>query len=429
MGRYRHCCYCRAPRCWRSGPSRRLCRRRDAINTLCARVIRSHAVSVRRIRFTVGGGDGGWHPGAYIELFINAGGGRERWVVGRPTACRVHCQRAAGAVGRCESARAARGQCARRRGAFQLGKGSARYDLRVRRGAAGTKTKNRVANQGNTMNQNPSTQLGAALSGEGRTDVGHGADAGIRGAVMPGFVSRPDAGSAASLRVLHVYKTYLPDSWGGLENAIFQICSSTGKLGIEHRIISLSRGDTRAISVRPEVEVHRYPVTVELASCPFSLAALQDFKSQIGWADVVHYHFPWPFADILDFQRAADRLPAIVTYHSDIVRQRLLLHLYRPLMYRLLTRSYCIIATSPNYLATSAELQEFRDKLSVIPLGLDEQSYPRPDGNRVDKWRARLGADFFLFIGVLRYYKGLHILIEAAQRTAATIVIVGSGPI
>src|SRR5581483_9882445 len=130
-----------------------------------------------------------------------------------------------------------------------------------------------------------------------------------------------------------------------------------------------------------------------------------------------------------DFQRAADRLPAIVTYHSDIVRQRLLLHLYRPLMYRMLTRSYCIIATSPNYLATSAELQKFRDKVSVIPLGLDEHSYPRPDGNRVDKWRARLGADFFLFIGVLRYYKGLHILIEAAQRTAASIVIVGSGPI
>jgi glycosyltransferase involved in cell wall biosynthesis len=34
-----------------------------------------------------------------------------------------------------------------------------------------------------------------------------------------------------------------------------------------------------------------------------------------------------------------------------------------------------------------------------------------------------------LFVGVLRYYKGLHILIEAAKGSNYQIIIVGSGPI
>ena len=36
---------------------------------------------------------------------------------------------------------------------------------------------------------------------------------------------------------------------------------------------------------------------------------------------------------------------------------------------------------------------------------------------------------FFLFVGVLRYYKGLHILLEAAQHIDYPIVILGAGPI
>jgi len=40
-----------------------------------------------------------------------------------------------------------------------------------------------------------------------------------------------------------------------------------------------------------------------------------------------------------------------------------------------------------------------------------------------------VGPKFFLFVGVLRYYKGLHILLEAAKGLDYPIVIVGAGPI
>ena len=40
-----------------------------------------------------------------------------------------------------------------------------------------------------------------------------------------------------------------------------------------------------------------------------------------------------------------------------------------------------------------------------------------------------MGDKFFLFVGVLRYYKGLHILLDAVANSDYPVVIVGAGPI
>jgi rhamnosyl/mannosyltransferase len=121
--------------------------------------------------------------------------------------------------------------------------------------------------------------------------------------------------------------------------------------------------------------------------------------------------------------------PSVVTYHSDIVRQKHLLRLYQPLRNRFLHSVDAIVATSPNYLASSAVLDGYRDKTRVITYGLDKSLYPEPDPGRLAHWRARLGPKFFLFVGVLRYYKGLHILLDAVAGTGYPVVIVGAGPI
>ena len=120
-----------------------------------------------------------------------------------------------------------------------------------------------------------------------------------------------------------------------------------------------------------------------------------------------------------------------MTYHSDIVRQKFLLQLYRPLMHRFLGSVDRIVASSPNYLASSSTLTRYRDKVSVIPYGLDSHgpAYPLPEAARLDAGRARVGTKFFLFVGVLRYYKGLHILLDAAQGRDYPVVIVGAGPV
>jgi rhamnosyl/mannosyltransferase len=77
---------------------------------------------------------------------------------------------------------------------------------------------------------------------------------------------------------------------------------------------------------------------------------------------------------------------------------------------------------------TSEVLQHHQAKTTVIPLGLDERDYPRASESVKARWRERFPKPFFLFVGVLRYYKGVHILLEAARWTKLDIVLIGEGP-
>jgi len=230
------------------------------------------------------------------------------------------------------------------------------------------------------------------------------------------------------MRVLHFYKTYHPDSVGGVEQVIRQMCVGTGRLGVTNTVLSLSRQDKLVPFEFEGHMVHRVPLNVEIASNAISVQSIGALARLAKQADVVHYHFPWPFMDLAHFMARVDK-PTVVTYHSDIVRQRHLLRLYQPLKHRFLKSVDAIVATSPNYLGSSTVLARYRDKTTVIPFGLDRNTYPQPDPDRLAYWRDRVGPKFFLFVGVLRYYKGLHILLEAAKGTDYPIVIVGAGPI
>jgi glycosyltransferase involved in cell wall biosynthesis len=228
------------------------------------------------------------------------------------------------------------------------------------------------------------------------------------------------------MRVLHFYKTYRPDTMGGVQELISQVCSGAAKHGITSEVLTVSK-NTSTVDFGDHVH-HRAPLDFEIASSAFSLAALKRFSVLARDADIIHYHFPWPFADVTHFVTRV-RKPSLVTYHSDIVRQKVLLQFYKPLRNRFLGSVDKIVATSPNYLATSDVLQRYRDKVEVIPIGLDPASYPAPTAQKLRYWRERAGKKFFLFVGNLRYYKGLHILLDALEGTDFRVVIVGSGPV
>ncbi len=228
------------------------------------------------------------------------------------------------------------------------------------------------------------------------------------------------------MHVLHFYKTYRPDSMGGVEELIAQVCSGAHKRGITSEVLTVST-DTTSVDFGDHVH-HRAKVNLQIASSPFSIAAFQRFAELARRADVVHYHFPWPFMDVVHFATRC-RKPSVVTYHADITRQKVLLQAYKPLQHLFLRDVDRIVATSPNYLETSPVLRQFKDKVDVIPIGLDESRYPLVDPERVAYWHNRVGSKFFLFVGNLRYYKGLHILLDALANTPMKVVIVGAGPV
>ncbi len=233
------------------------------------------------------------------------------------------------------------------------------------------------------------------------------------------------------MRALHVYRTYFPDPPGGLQEAIRQIALASASYGVESRVLTLSPSPNPARVVHDGIDIIRARSWVAPASCDLGgLEAIRSFTRQVEWADVIHYHYPWPFADVIEgLVRPKKR--KVMTYHSDVVRQRFLRFVYAPLMHRMLESMNAIVATSPAYAATSAVLADPRHAqgVRVIPLGIEESSYPLSADKDIF---GEIGLDpncpFFLFVGVLRYYKGLQFLISAAKRVGAPIVIAGAGP-
>ena len=231
--------------------------------------------------------------------------------------------------------------------------------------------------------------------------------------------------------VLHVYRTYFPDPPGGLQEAIRQIALATGAQGISNTIFTLSPQPDPPVLDRPEARIVRRRSWIAPASCDLGgIAAFSEFANLARQSDVLHYLFPWPFADILH-ATVRPNSPAVLTYISDVVRQRFLGTAYAPLMWRTLRQMRVIVANSPAYARTSPILShpDVRNKVRIIPLGIEETSYPK-DGD--DAIFNRLGIEqdepFFLFIGVLRYYKGVRFLVQAAKNLRAKVVIAGTGP-
>ncbi len=229
------------------------------------------------------------------------------------------------------------------------------------------------------------------------------------------------------MRVLHFFKTYWPDTFGGVERTIHAIAKGVAKYGIESDVLSLSRAPGENSLAFDGHMAHKAKLDFEFASTGFSREAFGRFRELSKKADVIHYHFPWPVMDVVHLTSRTGK-PSIVTYHSDVVKQKVLLQFYKPLMLRFLADVDRIVATSPNYLESSDVLRKFRAKTTVIPLGLDETDYPSVDDAVRMRWRSRFPGRFFLFVGVLRYYKGIHILVEAARRNGLEVVVVGSGP-
>ena len=224
--------------------------------------------------------------------------------------------------------------------------------------------------------------------------------------------------------VLHVYKTSMPASHGGVESFIDTLCKAGSKLGVKNTVLTLSPKHQKQPIEMDGYTVHQAKQNLFLASTGFSISAFSKFKKLSNDADIVHYHFPNPFADMLHLA-CRPKKPSVLTYHSDIIKQKYLNHTYRPLRQRFFHSIDSIVSTSPNYFATSKILQRFADKTSVIPIGIDPNAYETVHSERINYWQNRLPKPFFLFVGAMRYYKGLHIALNAIAGTEIQIAIAG----
>jgi rhamnosyl/mannosyltransferase len=144
-------------------------------------------------------------------------------------------------------------------------------------------------------------------------------------------------------------------------------------------------------------------------------------------SDIIHLHHPNPSA-FASYLVSGHRGCLIVTYHSDVVQQRVLNTIYEPIVSAVLRRAEAIIVSSREYLDSSPMLRRYAGRCAVIPMAIDPESVADVDPQAVDKVRAAYGDRIVLSVGRLVYYKGLEFLIRAMPGIQGHLLIVGQGP-
>jgi rhamnosyl/mannosyltransferase len=232
------------------------------------------------------------------------------------------------------------------------------------------------------------------------------------------------------MRILHLYKDYCP-VLGGIENHVRVLAEAQAQRGHEVTVLAVSRGRYSSRRTMNGVKLVLASRLGTIASTPIS-PSLFHWLSRLD-ADIMHLHFPHPPGEVA-YLLVGHAAAMVLTYHSDIVRQRRLLRVYEPLLRRVLARANRILVTSPAYAESSRYLREVRDKCTVVPLGIDVEHFEDRMGRTTADLRARWGLPLnrpvAIFVGRLRYYKGLDYLLRAlALVPDVHLLLVGGGPL
>ncbi|HRA01236.1 MAG TPA: glycosyltransferase [Thermoflexales bacterium] len=240
------------------------------------------------------------------------------------------------------------------------------------------------------------------------------------------------------MKIVHIYKDYYP-ILGGIENHIRRLAEAQSAAG--HTVTVLVTdpvvGNRSSISQMNGVRLVREARQVNVQSAPISMQFAGAVRRETNGADIAHLHAPYPIGEAcnLFFGRAKK---TVITWHSDIVRQKTLLRAYAPILRQVIARADCIVPTSMVYAQTSPWLKNNVGKCHVIPLGVDDVTFhpASADDAATRDLRASLLARvpsakmLTISAGRLRYYKGFDDLIRAMPTLPAEVaaVIVGIGP-
>ncbi|MDB5642996.1 MAG: putative O-antigen export system permease protein [Hyphomicrobiales bacterium] len=223
------------------------------------------------------------------------------------------------------------------------------------------------------------------------------------------------------LRVLHAYKVYHPESYGGVPY-VLQHLLRVAPTSLDHKLIVCSQ------SCGDEPQVMRVRSFGNLFSLPIAPAYPFRLWRALDDADVAVLHAPFPLADLVLGLGLRRRVRLIVYWHSDIVKQRVFRRLLAPLTRRVLQRAERIIVSHPSVVQKGSLLESFANKCAAIPFAVDAAALDAATTpEQVGAIRARL-PQLIVACGRLVAYKGFDVLVEAARHIPAPVVIIGEGP-
>lgn len=225
------------------------------------------------------------------------------------------------------------------------------------------------------------------------------------------------------MKVLQIGKFY--PVRGGVEKVMVDLTTGLSLRGIDCDMLCAAVDRPQTIRLNEHGRVLAVRSLGKVKATMMSPAMIVRMRKICQSYDIVHIHYPDPMA-ALALRLSGYRGKVILHWHSDILKQRQLLKIIKPLQSWLIRRADVIVGTSPVYIAQSPWLTQVQDKCMCIPIGIDPLKWPEPE--RVERLRARYGNRKIIFsMGRLVEYKGFEYLIDAARLLSDDYVVLIGG--
>lgn len=231
----------------------------------------------------------------------------------------------------------------------------------------------------------------------------------------------------ASLKVLQLGKFY--PIRGGVEKVMYDLMTGLSEQGVRCDMLCAVESKSETIRLNDHADLICCHAVKKVAATMISPAMVWRLRKICNRYDIIHIHHPDPMACLALFL-SGYKGRVILHWHSDILKQKNLLKLYRPLQRWLINRAERIVGTTPLYLQESPFLTDVQPKTICVPIGIVP---PTPQEQSAEaEIRAQFPGKKIIFsLGRLVEYKGFEHLIAAARYLSDEFVILigGSGPL
>jgi len=222
------------------------------------------------------------------------------------------------------------------------------------------------------------------------------------------------------MRILHIYKSF---NYGGAQKYLKDCINYFNN---ENKVDALVINDKKnIIHYTNNTKVIELPKLFSFDSADVSIQFPWYLLKLRSAYDIYHFHFPNPIGELSWLLSRKGKIKTVTTYHNDVATEKKFSKFYNTMMRSYLNKMDKIIVTSENVANTSELLKGFKEKIEVIPLGIDMEMISNVSHvETVSNCNLKI-----LFVGRLAKVKGVEYLIRAIKMTNAELSIVGDGPL
>jgi rhamnosyl/mannosyltransferase len=230
------------------------------------------------------------------------------------------------------------------------------------------------------------------------------------------------------MKILQLGKAYPPVNLGGVEVTIQLITEGLHKLNVKCDVLGVNNTSKSEEENTKFGIIYRESLIIKAFSTLFSFNLILKLISIRNNYDIIHIHHPDPMS-CFALWLSRPKCKIVLHWHSDILKQKKLLKLFKPFQTWILNRSNAIICTSKPYAENSNDLKKYLEKVKIIPIGINNAKYPY-DEQLVKNIKSKFkNKNIILSIGRMSYYKGYEYLIEATKylNPDSILFIIGDG--